>query len=146
MKMKKIMQEPNKILDKMFHLFDESDIALVLRQAAKRMVMIKQENPDIGFMYDTIMRFAKIIESGELNEEEKNHILNPSPDPKVSGRTQAILSLRRRTNMRFHAAVKIVDDWIQKNGITTTTIDKPNEINNVQDDIDMLNYQMLKGF
>lgn len=116
--------EDSNILDKTFDHFDENDLSLTIRQIARRMVLLKQDIPDIGFMYDTMINFSKIIEGGTMNDEEKNLILNPPPGS--DGVAKAIVALKNRLGMRVHAAKNVVDRWIKHNNIKVKIVpDKP---------------------
>lgn len=118
------------IMEKTFDVLDEKELSMIIRQAARRMVMLKQKMPDIGFWYTTLMSISKIIENNDepvLNQTEINLILNPPPDK--NGRTQAAIALRKRMDMRLRSAVLIVDKWMNDNKVSITHLNKDSEVN-----------------
>lgn len=105
--------DANKIINHVFDSFDESDLALILQQVGKRFLILRSAYPDSAFWFSIIQRVIKVLSSSpQLNDEEKNLILNPPENG--NGNIKAIRSLRDRTGLRLRACKDIIDAWIEK--------------------------------
>jgi hypothetical protein len=102
---------------KSFDAFDENDLALVLTQVARRMLVLRKDTPDIGFWHSTIFRVSKFLGAlPTLTEAEKNILLVSNGTRKID----VIRSIRQRTGFRLRACSEMVKSWIAKNMPETT--------------------------
>src|SRR5438045_1102803 len=99
---------------KTFEAMDERDLALVLTQVNRRMLMLRAGVPDTVFWYSVLARICKLLSaSPTLTTSEKNLLSNPPKD--VNARIQVIKRLRERSGARLYACRDIVDEWMKLN-------------------------------
>jgi hypothetical protein len=109
------MSEEAPLLDRSFDKMDESDLALILGQVARRILQLRQTSPDISFWFTITLRLSKWLNNlPRLNDVEKRFIIGPN-QVGVNGRVRAIVTLRQRSGMRLQAAKAVVDKWISDN-------------------------------
>lgn len=109
------------LVNKMFESFDkldENELALVLNQVARRMLVLRVSTPDASFWYGVLMRVGKWLQTEPfVNEAEKKFLVDPPFDNgrPVSGRVKAIKSMRERSGAQMSACKEIIDVWIKEN-------------------------------
>jgi len=106
------MDEHN-FLEKSFDQMDEQDLAAVLNQVSRRMIVLNVGAPDADFWNNVITRVSKLLSAiPHLTPDEKLVLLSGHSNVKIN----VIRSLRQRTGMRLNACKNIIENWMRLNG------------------------------
>lgn len=104
-------------LNKFFNEMDESDLALILDEIGKRMLIIRAGTPSAPFWFGVLCRISRWLNNApSLNEAEKSLVRGPWPDG-VNGKIRAMINLRVRTGIRLTHSKQIVEQWIKENNL-----------------------------
>ncbi len=107
------MENKDKSLEN-FDQLDENELALVLNQIGRRMLVLRSDVPDSAFWYGVLMRVNKWLATQPfVNDAEKQLLVNPPSN--VSGRVRAIKSMRERSGRNMYSCMAVVDKWIKEN-------------------------------
>lgn len=103
-------------LDELFEHYNEEDLDLILKQVARRMLVLRRKSKDVVFWNETLIRIGKWLSNvPRVNKEEEDLIRNPPQG--TNGYVQVIRHLRLRTGMRLKEAKEVVDVWLSANNI-----------------------------
>jgi hypothetical protein len=104
-----IKMDETKLVEETFNQMDESEIALVLSQAARRILEMRHDYPDSIFWGSVLNRISRwTLAIPKLILKEKKLVLEAKRIP-------AIKHFRDRTGTRLLFACDIVDTWIIEN-------------------------------
>lgn len=107
----------NKLLET-FDNFDENDLSMVLKQVARRMMVLRARTEDSTFWFGVLLRVSKwLSQTPVVNTVEQELLIDPpfADNKRMSGRMQAIKHMRERSGMQLTACMHIVDAWVKDN-------------------------------